>query len=42
LANDQGKQQLVDQIKQVLSEPLVSGQPRPVINDVLFTAFILR
>lgn len=42
LANDQGKQQLVDQIKQVLSEPLVSGQPRPVIEDVLFTAFILR
>ncbi|WP_213990993.1 flagellar basal body-associated protein FliL [Sodalis sp. dw_96] len=42
LANDQGKQRLVDQIKQVLSEPLVNGQPRPVINDVLFTAFILR
>ncbi len=42
LANDQGKQQLVVQIKQVLSEPLVSGQPRPVIDDVLFTAFILR
>ncbi|XBS68368.1 flagellar basal body-associated protein FliL [Acerihabitans sp. KWT182] len=42
LANDQGKQRLVEQIKQVLSEPLVNGQPRPVINDVLFTAFILR
>ena len=42
LASDQGKQRLVEQIKQVLSEPLVSGQPRPVIDDVLFTAFILR
>lgn len=42
LANDQGKQQLMEQIKLVLNEPLVTGQPRPVIDDVLFTAFILR
>ncbi|WP_413738605.1 flagellar basal body-associated protein FliL [Sodalis sp. RH21] len=42
LANEQGKQRLIEQIKQVLNEPLVTGQPRPVINDVLFTAFILR
>ncbi|WP_410015392.1 flagellar basal body-associated protein FliL [Sodalis sp. C49] len=42
LANDKGKQQLVEQIKLTLSEPLVAGQPRPVVNDVLFTAFILR
>jgi|SRR5476649_1175318 len=42
LANEQGKQHLIEQIKQVLNEPLVAGQPRPVVNDVLFTAFILR
>ncbi|NDL62606.1 flagellar basal body-associated protein FliL [Acerihabitans arboris] len=42
LANDQGKLQLVEQIKLILNEPLVTGQPRPVVNDVLFTAFILR
>lgn len=42
LSNEQGKQQLIEQIKQVLSEPLVAGQPRPVIDDVLLTAFILR
>ncbi|CAI0750296.1 flagellar basal body-associated protein FliL [Serratia rubidaea] len=42
LANEQGKQQLVAQIKQVLSPPLVNGQPKQVVSDVLFTAFILR
>lgn len=42
LAGDQGKQQLIEQIKVVLNEPLAAGQPRPVVNDVLFTAFILR
>ncbi|MFC3395206.1 flagellar basal body-associated protein FliL [Brenneria rubrifaciens] len=42
LANEQGKQQLVEQIKQVLNPPLVPGQPNQVVNDVLFTAFILR
>ena len=34
--------QLVQEIKQVLDVPLVKGQPPQVINDVLFTAFILR
>lgn len=42
LANEQGKQKLIEQIKQVLSPPLVPGQPNQVITDVLFTAFILR
>ncbi len=42
LANEQGKQQLVAQIKDVLSPPLVKGQPKQVVSDVLFTAFILR
>lgn len=42
LSDEQGKQHLIEQIKQVLSEPLVPGQPRLVIDDVLFTAFILR
>ena len=42
LASEQGKQALVEQIKQVLAPPLVQGQPRQTVNDVLFTAFILR
>ncbi|MFP1721803.1 flagellar basal body-associated protein FliL [Lonsdalea quercina] len=42
LANEQGKQKLIDEIKQVLSPPLVQGQPNQVVTDVLFTAFILR
>ncbi|CCP06949.1 Flagellar fliL protein [Erwinia amylovora MR1] len=42
LSNEQGKQQLVTQIKQVLAPPLVQGQPQQVVTDVLFTAFILR
>ncbi|HEY0209285.1 flagellar basal body-associated protein FliL [Acerihabitans sp.] len=42
LASDKGKQQLVEQIKLVLNEPLAAGQPRPAVDDVLFTAFILR
>lgn len=42
LANEQGKQELVTQIKQVLAPPLVQGQPQQVVTDVLFTAFILR
>ncbi|ATZ11334.1 flagellar basal body-associated protein FliL [Erwinia amylovora] len=42
LGNEQGKQQLVTQIKQVLAPPLVQGQPQQVVTDVLFTAFILR
>ncbi|WP_315710368.1 flagellar basal body-associated protein FliL [Brenneria uluponensis] len=42
LANEQGKQKLIEDIKQVLSPPLVPGQPNQVVTDVLFTAFILR
>lgn len=42
LGNEQGKQQLVTQIKQVLAPPLVHGQPQQAVTDVLFTAFILR
>ncbi|SFN63375.1 flagellar FliL protein [Izhakiella capsodis] len=42
LANEQGKQALVKQIKEVLAPPLVPGQPSQVVTDVLFTAFILR
>jgi flagellar FliL protein len=42
LSSEQGKQQLVAQIKDVLSPPLVKGQPKQVVSDVLFTAFILR
>ncbi|MDW8846712.1 flagellar basal body-associated protein FliL [Erwinia sp. MMLR14_017] len=42
LNNEQGKQELVKQIKTVLAPPLVQGQPQQVVSDVLFTAFILR
>ncbi|RWR03918.1 flagellar basal body-associated protein FliL [[Pantoea] beijingensis] len=42
LANDQGKQALITAIKQALTAPLIAGQPPQVVNDVLFTAFILR
>ncbi len=42
LAKEEGKQALVAQIKQVLAPPLVKGQPPQVVDDVLFTAFILR
>ena len=42
LASEQGKQALVEQIKQSLAPPLVKGQPPQAVNDVLFTAFILR
>ncbi len=42
LATEQGKQALVEQIKQALAPPLVKGQPPQVVDDVLFTAFILR
>lgn len=42
LSNEQGKQDLVKQIKAVLAPPLVQGQPQQVVSDVLFTAFILR
>ncbi len=43
LATDgQGKQALVDAIKQTLATPLVNGQPKQEVTDVLYTAFILR
>ena len=42
IANEAGKQQLVQDIKQTLSAPFVKGQPNLEISDVLFTAFILR
>lgn len=42
LATDEGKQKLVDAIKSTLEAPLVSGQPKQVVTDVLYTAFILR
>ncbi|KOC88748.1 flagellar basal body-associated protein FliL [Winslowiella iniecta] len=42
LVSEQGKQDLITQIKQVLAPPLVKGQPPQGVNDVLFTAFILR
>lgn len=42
LVSETGKQQLIADIKQVLSTPFVKGQPNQVISDVLFTAFILR
>ncbi|MCS2171671.1 flagellar basal body-associated protein FliL [Scandinavium sp. TWS1a] len=42
LATDTGKQDLVDAIKQTLAPPLVAGQPKQEVTDVLYTAFILR
>ncbi|MDI5419105.1 flagellar basal body-associated protein FliL, partial [Salmonella enterica subsp. enterica serovar Kentucky] len=29
-------------IKETLAAPLVAGQPKQVVTDVLYTAFILR
>jgi len=42
LSSETGKQHLIAQIKEVLNLPFVKGQPALVIDDVLFTAFILR
>lgn len=42
LADAQGKQQLIQDIKATLAPPLVAGRPNQVVSDVLFTAFILR
>ncbi|BCU55092.1 flagellar basal body-associated protein FliL [Enterobacter kobei] len=42
LATAEGKQKLVDAIKDTLSSPLVAGQPKQEVTDVLYTAFILR
>lgn len=42
LSTDDGKQKLVEAIKQTLAPPLVTGQPKQEVTDVLYTAFILR
>ncbi|WP_145517902.1 flagellar basal body-associated protein FliL [Yersinia bercovieri] len=41
ISADKGKQQLIEKIKSVVSEPLTPNQS-VVITDVLFNAFILR
>lgn len=42
LATEEGKQLLITAIKETLATPLVVGQPKQVVTDVLYTAFILR
>ncbi|AYA40600.1 flagellar basal body-associated protein FliL [Xenorhabdus nematophila] len=42
LAKDDGKMNLVAEIKQTLSPTLIPGEPDQAITDVLFTTFILR
>jgi flagellar FliL protein len=42
LATDEGKQKLAAAIKEALASPLVPGQPKQEVTDVLYTAFILR
>ena len=42
LATDEGKQQLATAIKEATATPLVAGQPKQEVTDVLYTAFILR
>ena len=42
LATDEGKKQLANDIKETLSAPLIAGQPKQNVTDVLYTAFILR
>lgn len=42
LATEEGKQKLIAAIKATLSTPLVAGQPKQDVTDVLYTAFILR
>ena len=42
LATDEGKQKLAAAIKEALASPLVAGQPKQEVTDVLYTAFILR
>ena len=42
LATDEGKQKLAAAIKEVIATPLVVGQPKQEVTDVLYTAFILR
>lgn len=42
LSTEEGKQQLIKAIKETLAVPLVAGQPKQDVTDVLYTAFILR
>ena len=42
LATEEGKKNLIAEIKTTLSTPLVAGQPKQDVSDVLYTAFILR
>ena len=42
LATEEGKKNLIAEIKTTLSTPLVAGQPKQDVTDVLYTAFILR
>ncbi len=42
LSTEAGKQKLIAAIKETLAAPLVAGQPKQVVTDVLYTAFILR
>lgn len=42
LSTEEGKQKLIVAIKETLSPPLVAGQPKQDVTDVLYTAFILR
>ena len=42
LSTEEGKQKLIAAIKETLSPPLVAGQPKQDVTDVLYTAFILR
>ncbi|MGK9174174.1 flagellar basal body-associated protein FliL [Yokenella regensburgei] len=42
LATNEGKEKLSASIKEALAAPLVPGQPKQEVTDVLYTAFILR
>ena len=42
LATEEGKKNLIAEIKTTLSTPLVAGQPKQDVTDVLYTAFILQ
>ena len=42
LSTEAWKQTLIAAIKETLSTPLVAGQPKQEVTDVLYTAFILR
>ena len=42
LVTEEGKQALINEIKQVLAPPFASNQPAQAITGVLFTSFILR